>query len=107
MEKDQAVWQEYNGKEVLLQYQGGAVLGKMSVNPERNYMDFLPHVAYEANGKNVRLETEIPRRISLNVLGLNALWDIQTLRKGDLEKKVAAINREVGGSNGSFGFSQK
>lgn len=106
MGETKPVWEEYMGKEVILQYGGGIVFGKMNIDLERNCIDFIPYMSYEANGKNVRLETKTPRRISLNIFGTDKSWDIQTLLNGDLEKKVETINSEVGSSRGPMGFGQ-
>lgn len=73
----------------------GSVVGQMNLpNFEGGYVDFLPNIGYEPNGR-AYLEKETPVRLSLNYFGKDMIYTLREF-KGDLEKQVNETNSRIG-----------
>ncbi|MFW5847225.1 MAG: hypothetical protein ACOCUU_03655, partial [Nanoarchaeota archaeon] len=99
------IWKEYINKEVVCTIPSGTIIGKFNQpDLERNCVDFLPHLVQEADMDRVRVETEIPRRISLNFFSYGANYDIFPVNKGYTEQRAREINKRAS-SRGNLGFT--
>jgi hypothetical protein len=103
-ERKRPIWEDYVEKEVVCTLQSGTIVGKMKdPDLERNCMEFLPYLIQDANPEKARLEEETPRRVSLNLFGYDATYDIFTTYEGYTRDRVKEINKRAK-SNGTIGF---
>jgi hypothetical protein len=101
-------WAPYIGREVSFTLQNDTLFGVLN-EPKKgqNYADFLPFWSTEEDGESVRIEKEIPLRVSLSLLE-DAAAIIRPYPNGYMERRAKILNEaRIKKTLGKIGFSSE
>lgn len=85
--------EDFKGREVTIDFRNNTFQGTVDViNYVMGYVDLRPSLAFSIDDKSVRLETELPVRLSLKLFEKEVLYAITPHPLGYLEQKVCLVN---------------
>lgn len=101
-----AILQEYSGKEVTLTTVMGEVHGVLKeIDVEKGYVDFLPFINQEGDGKKLYVEKETPLRVGLDLVTQDTKFFIRPHKEGYLEERVKRINEDTDKEKRRMGYN--
>jgi hypothetical protein len=105
---DEPRWKPYVGREVQFVLNTETLFGVLNEpNLKKGYADFLPYWSTEADGERIRIEKEVPLRVSLSILE-KAEAIIRPFISGSMEARSSAINDSIEKKkNTKLGFSSE
>lgn len=104
---DEPRWRPYVGQEVQFIFSSETLFGILNEpNKKMNYADFLPFWTTEADGERIRIEKEVPLRVSLSILE-RADVIIRPYVSGYMEQRAKIVNDSLAKKKGVLGFAHE